>query len=265
MTMNDNDIKKRILEAAQHDVPDLKQSILAQARYRKKEKRSFLSYFKRHSLQFASLLLVLFISSFLVLNLLNDSPSDTVSADSTVYIDINPSFEIDVDDNDNIIALRAINSDAEHIKQLLNSYLNQNIYTVIDDIIDRAIDENYLNADNPYVMIDVKGQSSTRETVLIETIESRIPAHAEARMQHVEMIRGNAQNPTDDEQEAARNHHMSMMKLRTIETILSLTDDYTFEDLETQSTGELVQLYRTLSNDDSNNVPPRGRSDSMPH
>jgi hypothetical protein len=262
--MNDNDIKKRILEAARKDVPDFKRTILAQAQLRP-EKRSFLSYFKRHTTQFASLLLIALISGFLLLNLTDNGNGDTVTADSTIYMDINPSFEIDVDEDDNIIALRAINSDAEHIKQLLNQYQNQNVYTVIDDIIDRAIDENYLNSSNPYVMLDVKGKSSTRETTLMETIETRIPEHAQSRMPDIQMIRGNAQNPTDEEKDAARDHHMSMMKLRTIEAILELSDDYTFEDLETQNTGELVQLYRTLANDDSNSVPPRGRSDSMPH
>lgn len=264
MTMNDNDIKKRILEAARKDVPDFKRNILAQAQLRP-EKRSFLSYFKRHTTQFASLLLIVLISGFLFLNLNDDGNGDTVSADSTIYMDINPSFEIDVDEDNNIIALRAINSDAEHIKGLLNQYQNKNVYTVIDDIIDHAIDENYLNTDNPYVMIDVKGKSVTRETALIESIESRIPEHAQNRMPNIQMVRGNAQNPTDEEKEAARDHHMSMMKLRTIEAILELTDDYTFEYLETKTSGELIQLYKTLSNDDSNSVPPRGRPDSMPH
>lgn len=264
MIMNEKDIKKRILEAARKDVPDFKRTILAEAQLRP-EKRSFLTYFKRHTTQFASLLLIVLISGFLLLNLNDTDTGDTVSADSTIYMDINPSFEIDVDEDNNIIALRAINTDAEHIKQLLNTYDNQNVYTVIDDIIDRAIDEDYLNSGNPYVMVDVKGQTLTRENTLIEAIESRVPDHAQDRMPDIQMIRGNAQNPTDDEKDAARDHHMSMMKLRTIEAILDQTNDYTFEDLETKSTGELVHLYKSLSDDDSNSVPPRGRPDSMPH
>ncbi|MFW5842152.1 MAG: anti-sigma-I factor RsgI family protein [Bacillota bacterium] len=261
--MNDNDIKKRILEAAHKDVPDLKRNILAQAHIRP-EKRSFLSYFKRHTTQFASLLLVILISGFLLLNLNDNGSGDTISADSTIYMDINPSFEIDVDEEDNIIALRAINTDAEHLIDLLNDYEGHNVHSVIDDIIDLAINENYLNNENPYVMIDVKGRSSLRETTLMETIETRIPEHAQSRMPNIQMIRGNAQNPTDEEQEAAHDHHMSMMKLRTIESILALTEDYTFEDLETRTTGELIQIYKSLSNDDSTSVPPRGRPDSIP-
>ncbi|MFW6320004.1 MAG: anti-sigma-I factor RsgI family protein, partial [Bacillota bacterium] len=183
--MNDNDIKKRIIEAARKDVPDFKRNILAQANLQPK-KRSFLSYFKQRTTQFASLLLIVLISGFLLLNLTDNGGGDTVNADSTIYMDINPSFEIDVDEDDNIVALRAINNDAEHIKLLLNQYQNQNVYTVIDDIIDYAIDENYLNSANPYVMIDVKGKSITRETALIESIESRIPEHAQDRMPYIQ-------------------------------------------------------------------------------
>ncbi|MFH5882045.1 anti-sigma-I factor RsgI family protein [Liberiplasma polymorphum] len=248
--MRDDKLKRHIIEMAEQDVPNVKHLIKADPRFKvpTHEKRFNFGYFNRRPLQLASALFILVIALVISLNQL----PQTIEASATVYIDINPSLEIDIDDEDNVITIRSNNAQALEMIPLLQNYKGKAIGDVIDQIVDLAISLNYLNADNPYIMIDVDSEHNLIRSHVLSVINERIPEIAQNRLPNMEVIPGNARNQDESEVDEARNNQVSIMKYRLIQEVLSHTDAYTKEELNQMSIGE---LRRILINDNSGGNP----------
>ncbi len=236
--MNEKDIKHRILTEARRDVPDLKQAILAHAKAASNTKHKT-SIFKLRRFQYGFVLSSLLLFAFVFVTMLNVDYDEY----STLYIDINPSFEIHFNDQNDIQNVITLSNEAELLMEDLPDYNVTDLDTYLDLIIDLSIDKGYLSESSPYIMIDILNQNNERQDHMIDRMETRIPEHAQNRIPNIEIVRGNAMRPDHDIDPPGHSDEMSPQRARLINMIVSETD-YHYDDLASLNMGELVHIAR---------------------
>jgi hypothetical protein len=248
--LRDKKIRTYIHENASQDVPDVLTRIKEDPRFKTPEKRSIFSSFKVVKLlPYASALIIVFALIFT----LNFNQPTPVEASSTVYIEINPSVEIDLDENDNILAIRSNNQAAINLINALGNYEGEKVDVVIERIISKAIEQGYLTSENPFVMYDVAGKNETIRAHVEAILNERIPDIAERNLPDLSFVHGNAKDQTPSEINEARMHNMNIMKYRLINRILETNESLTFDELKSKTIGELREY---LTNQDEVPVIP---------
>ncbi len=242
ISMNDKHIRKRILEAAEHDTPDLRSVLLPAVEARVSTSRNHGWSFKKPiglGLVFASLFLLLIVYN----------PFQSAPALTSVYLEFNPSIVIHLDETDHFSTLEGLNSDGIEFVQTLTPLLqSQHIDDVLDIIIEEALALGYLSSDNPVILYDVIHADIDVASRVLAALEQTLPTVAQRHVTNAAIRRGMAGDSTDHEQAMQNQHNVSVMKLRLIQSILDTEEGYTFEALLELSIKELLEL-----------------SDQMPH
>ena len=240
--MNDQNLKTRIKQAAQENVPDVRSRVLAQAKPSTQGTRHPYRY------AFAGALAVMLLA------LIALWPA-TVDVYATVHLDVNPSIAIDLDDEERILEVRALNDDAQLLLSSIDVASFDTLEELIDAIIDEAIARGIMTEDRPFVMIDITGDDAAFVEGLYGHLSHRIPEHAMGRIPNVEVIRGHSHDAVPDEVARAREHGMNVQRLRLIDALVDATD-YDFDTLKAMQINELVQLARDHDVDTDRPGPP---------
>lgn len=101
-------------------------------------------------------MLAIFIFQALPLN-----PSQTLTV---ITLDINPSLELAINETEEIVAVNAVNADAETLLQNL-TLVGQNLETGIDILLEKAKQSGYLdeNTTENAIMVSVKNQNAEKQ------------------------------------------------------------------------------------------------------
>lgn len=256
--MKNEKLFQQIRQHAERDVPDLTSKIKHNERFLTPTKRpSFTAFFKRPVPVFSALSLVLVVLFIFIL-----TPSQDVLATSTVYLEINPAIQIDLDEDDQVLRIIPLNEDASELIKELNSTHRQDVIVAIDKIIEKAIEKGYLSEEHPVVLFDILSNHSNLVERLNTRIQDRIPEIAQQRLPNLDMVRGNAHS-RDDENNAI--HPGQRMRHNLILTLLDMyPDEFTYEELSTLSMGELRRLM-TEHNADEDTPPNRPPMPNRPN
>lgn len=248
--MKKNDIHNKINQSLDLEAPDLLNKIKASDRFFipvKKPREIKESYSLRFVLAGTIAIFVL-LATFL----LNSSPVDPVIA-STITIDINPSIEITLDEDDKVINVRAINNDGNDIIDSALIYSRYNVDEVIALLIEKAVEKNYITEDNNVILVSVQNKNEEAKTRIINNIEVRVNLEAKKYITAVTIIKERleeqAQQGNISEEQAASNYRITIAKLRLINSIIEEDDSYSIEDLKDLSVGRLYKLQQELLND----------------
>ena len=257
--MSDQKIIQTIRAYAEKDVPDLKTRIKEDPRFMQTKRPSIFERILQRpvpvfsAFSFALILIFLFITNI---------PQE-IQASSSLYMEINPSIQIDLDEEDKVLTILALNTDGEALILDLNNLKGEDVLTAIDEIIGTAIAKGYLDSERPVVLFDVLSDNEERRDAVTARIESRIPDIAAQRLPNLDMVRGNAQSRPD---EVPNDIEPGMMMRRNlINQVLDLyPDEYTYDQLSELSVVELRRIIRgdgPPSNPGENgppsNIPPR--------
>ncbi len=90
-----------------------------------------------------------------------------------ISIDINPSLDIKIDEDQNVLEIIPLNNEAEDITD--NQMIGQNVFVVIDEIITNAEDLHYLTDENNHILIS----SADLDNDIDHTLAELITAHLE--------------------------------------------------------------------------------------
>ncbi len=241
--VNDQELKNRIKNAAQANVPDVRARVLAQAPM--PTPRRLPSFRLAFGGAFALIALIMFFVW----------PTAT-GVYATVHLDINPSIAIDLDESERVMDVRALNNDAQDLLDAIDLNGINAFDNLVDILIDEAIAQGMMTDDNPFIMVDITGRDEAFIHELYGRLSERIPAHAMARIPNVEVIRGSAEDARPDEVDRAHQHNMSVQRLRLIEAIIEKTD-YDFETLRDMRVADLMHLAR------EHGIEPRGNRPDM--
>ena len=239
---------KKIIKESFTKTPDVLESIKKDSRFRIPEKthNSIFSLMKinRYKMTFASI----FILLLLVVLGINLNTNTQVYA-STVTIDINPSIEITLDENDLVISIRALNDDGETMIERNIQYQKMNIDQVMSVLIKRAIDLEYITEDeiDNIIYIHVEGSSDSVKERVRQHIEESIYQEMIYRNRQGRVIRSDQFDLTLEQRNQIQSKALElgitpgkMIYIFSIDS-LDIDDEYTLEELAQMN---MRQLYR---------------------
>lgn len=158
---------------------------------------------------------------------------------SYIAIDINPSFELVLNNKDEVMDIKSYNEDAEVILQGL-TIQGMSYALAMEEIITSLSNNQYLDQSS-YLQVSVYSKDANR----MQEIETAISSYLD----------NNIQSPHDcmhvDENThmQAENHQMSFGKFDIASAIVGLSDDYTLEDLNKIPMVQLREIYASLTGD----------------
>ncbi len=251
--MEKQDMKFRIKEVLDERTPDILNNIKNSSAFKVpiKQKKTLSDYVSFKSLSYS--LATVFILAILVTSLMMSGPSAPVVA-STVTLDINPSIEITLDENDFVINVIAINDDGETIISRDIVYKGLTLDQAIEYLIESAHNKGFIveTTEENVILIRVNSDNAEMKARIEAALVIKIHNEVSRYAQLVRVINEKGGDITPDELrdlvEIAQTHRISVAKLLLINKIIEIDDTHTIEELKTESIRNLYALhYRLLS------------------
>ena len=166
--------------------------------------------------------------------------------DSEIYFDVNPSIELKIDKDREVISAVALNDDG--MKVLDNMNLKDADLTVaVNAIIGSMLKNGYLTVSENSILVSVKNKDASKAKALEEEISNDISAILNASSINASIL-SQAYDDDANAQNLAAENNISEGKARLISNIISsnITDSkgnlYTFDTLKDLSINELNLL-----------------------
>ncbi len=155
---------------------------------------------------------------------------------STITLDINPSVEINLDKDDKVISVVALNDDA---KKIVNSNLKgKSLTDIFEMLISNLIEKGYVDEDkNLDVILHVDGNIEDK------TVSEQLEYEFGKKDVHSEIVI--IENVTKEDKELAKKYNVSPAKVSYIKSITDDNENINIEDLTDKSVDELVETKQT--------------------
>lgn len=256
--MNDDHIKRHVKDTFEQDVPDVLSQIKASPEFRVPPKESVVSWNRLFSRKMAVSLMSVFVISLIIFTAFIRNNDPVVA--STITLEVNPSFQITLDEDDMVINVTALSDDGDAIVSRDIKYRGLSLEEVLEILITRLEARGYIvstTTDSNIILIDVTASSesvrSRVETALRNKLEmemGRLPApHWVLNARDIPL--------TEDQRQAAMEDHRAAMytraKMMLIYRIHALDESYTVEDLIPLTIRELYGIFIEL--EDPANLP----------
>ena len=248
--MNKSKFEERITTSFKTETPDILDKIKSSEQFfvpDKVKKYDFSRFFnKRLSYSLASI----FVLALVVFSILTSGSEVPAVVASTVTLDINPSVQITLDEDDNVINITAINTDGELLIDRDIQFKGLSLDRAIELIIDEAIKRGYIidGTEGNIILISVDSSNETIRARVDAALEARIKEVMANRARIVEIIRENRDDLTAEEIRElvaiAERNKLTAARLLLINRIIKLDDSYTVENLKDLS---VRNLYRILN------------------
>jgi len=258
MKVGDN-MKERFEDKMKNDftssTPDVLSKLKQNSRFKvpqAPQKGSISDIFKLRKVRytFASLFVVVLLTvAFL------NQPAEQIYA-STVTLDLNPQFEITLDQEDKVIDIIALNNDGTDILEDLGKYKRQDVQEVIERMVESLYQNGYLAQNENSIMVYVEGANEQIQLRVQEFIENRLQEEATKYQKTFQFVRRNNLDYSQSELERinqfAEDTHIHPGRVILILEIRDADDSYTVKDLQDMSMRDLYELYNILYPDGTN-------------
>lgn len=199
--------------------------------------------FKR--LAFSMLAVGLFVGGVFVGNY--EKPEQVAAKEASIYLDVNPSIEIQVDEDNYVIECVAGNKDGEKI--LHNMELNGvEIDTALYAIVGSMYTNGYLNSKTNSILVSVDNYNN-EDSILLDDISKQIDNVFKENEDMECSIIAQKIESDDDLKDRAEQYGISIGKMHLIEKIISKSDVYTednIEELAQMTIHELDLIYQSI-------------------
>ena len=154
---------------------------------------------------------------------------------STITLDINPSIEINLDRNEKVKSIIALNDDAKDI--LDDNYKGKSLDDTFDLLITNLIDKGFIEDNYVDVIIYSNGELSSEDIgKKVEFIFGKKDVHAEIIV--IDKI-------TKEDEELAKKYNISPAKIVYIKSVLEENENINIEDLVNKSVSEVKETKET--------------------
>lgn len=244
--MNQFDIEWELCEALEHAVPDVKNEILRRCEEEHFSEDSvvpmdFCSRPRRRyywqSYVAAAVILILLIN--MGIGLSRDRAQKRV--ETIIGLDVNPSIELHVNGQDRVVAVLAVNADANIVLRGME-LTGSTTDVAVNAILGSMYKNGYLGASSNSILVSVDNKnevvSREIETRLVEDINETLQSYSlEAAIlsQTVEKVDNSVAQTASD-------YDMSQGRTLLIQKIIDNNPDYTFEELSQLTINELNLL-----------------------
>ena len=252
--MKINDIKSQLRIEGQNFVPDNKEQIMRRLSI------APATTFKRKSMHSSfkfSLVFTVLLVAIIGISLVFSKPATVEATNSIVTIDINPSIEIELDKDDNIIDVRALNVDGALVLETLPSNIwNELTYQVIlNDIIEASTNLGYIDRINQNGNINISATNKNQEKEL--NVSSKFKTEINNVIQKHSLKITVKDNGDDDDIEEikkiARDNNISVGKMKQINKALEANPSLTLASalkLTPKQLNDIIQNYNKTTIDD---------------
>jgi len=224
--MKKDKIEAQIFNALNERTPDVLSAIKNSHEFKipAKPKNAFSKLFSFKKLSYS--LATVFTLVLLVVLGFSSQPGTPVVA-STITVDINPSIQITLDEDDYVINVTAINADGEEIINNNVKYRGLTLDKTIEIIIESAYRHGYIieTTDENVILISVDSNNLDNRNRLEFKVESKIANEVNRYAPIVRVIKERRTNLTDTEKDqlenVAKENHVSLGKLLLIRKIFS--------------------------------------------
>lgn len=245
--MNQFDIEWELCEALDHAVPDVKDEILrrcAEEHFsedrivpmdldsRPKKKRI---HWQSYTAVAAIVLLVINIG----VGLVRDRAQNRV--ETIISLDVNPSIELSVNAQDRVVAVTAVNADANIVLSGMN-LTGSTTNVAVNAILGSMYKQGYLGVSSNSILVSVdnKNEEVSREieTRLIEDINETLQSYS----LEAAILSQTVSTADNTVMQTATNYEMSQGRMILIQKIIDNNPYYTFEELSQLTINELNLL-----------------------
>ncbi len=269
--MKRRDLKNKITEAFEAEAPNLRSKILAscekeaqlpvtassvQVKKEPVKRPNYTMMFRR--IAACALCLVLFISGLSIGLFIPNGIGDTVAsgdAETFVYIDVNPSIELQMDGESKVVECLAVNEDAKAILAGLKLE-GVDMNTALTAIVGSMYVNGYLTEDSNSILISVDRKNDEATDTLLSDITGKINTVFKNSGLECSIIAQKV-NVDDNLKQRASENGVSVGKMHLVDKMVG-TDDFNAEDasdLADMSIKELNLIYSTRPNKGDGNDP----------
>lgn len=173
------------------------------------------------------LTLLIIISLFLILNKNNKKVEVERKIASTIIMDINPSIKLELDENNIVINVVALNDDASEI--ISDDIKDKDLKTAIDIINNKLIETEFVK-EEVAILINVDGKVSSSE------VKEIISENFKEKNKNAQIIETYI---TDEAKKISEEYNISISKAAYIESVLKEKKELKVEDLKDKSIAEI--------------------------
>ncbi len=231
-------MREHIRKEARKDVPDIRERIKAEPSYRTfiqkaRQKEPRRGFFGKLRLATAGTFAVLLLLLFLALPAGREDHTE-------IFIEINPSFTLLLNEDDEVEAFIPGNSDAEILFEAAGSPVGMMFEDAIDMLFDKGVELNFIREGESFILYDAISADKALEDRHLEMLEHRLASLIVEKARNVQMARGLGGSPTEKELEVTEDYGINLMRARLIGNILTQEEDIEIEDLLDKSIRELL-------------------------
>ena len=199
----------------------------------------------------------LLICGAMLMVILSGCGSNTASKTETIVtMDVNPSIQFELNQDDEVVGISAGNEDAKKILEKVDVE-DDDANKAVDEIVDSLVDEGHLSTENNTVLLSVDNDDDDKrielEQKLGETIQSSLKENSIDGA-----IFSQDMDIDDDVESLIKKYDISYGKATLIEKILDENDDnqkaYKVEDLVKLNAQELIMIYQSMERKDDDDI-----------
>ena len=234
---NDKSIENKLRSAVSHAVPDALDDILSACDH-EKGKVIYMEKKRTSPLRsFAAIaaVLVLVIAGIFAIKNLGGSSADTLAA--VVSLDVNPSIELNVDKDENVLSAKGLNADGKTVlgeMQLKGSKLD----VAVNAIIGSMLQNGYLDDMANSILLSVSGVDGYNA----ETLRSKLASDVNKQLKDCAVLSQDVSGADSETVKLAEKYDISVGKAALIRQIVSADARHSFEELAPLSINELNLL-----------------------
>lgn len=167
-----------------------------------------------------------------------------IGVDAVVFLDVNPSFSLDVSAKERVIAVKTLNQEAETVLGTMN-LTDVPLDVAVNALVGALIQNGYLNELQNSILVSVENDDSVRGAQLQEKIEATIQSvqkDAQTELAVLSQVVGSSDKALADD---AENHHISLGKAKLIQQAVAQDPTLNFTDLAGMSINEISLILQS--------------------
>lgn len=168
----------------------------------------------------------------------------TKMADSSIYIDVNPSIEITTNRLNKVIDIKSENQDGKLLIEEFD-HKGMTIEEVAEEVLDRMIDEKYLDKDHKFLLLSVYNKNKEKAESQKLDLDKKIHEYLQNKELQPIVLSQKLDN-TSTIANYAKEYGVSVSKMTFIRNLIILNPEFQTEKLVDLSIEELVRLSQDM-------------------
>lgn len=252
--MTNREIEQQLKQEVEASVPDVLASVMARC---DDEKGQVIQMPKKKNIFMKVAAIAASLALVLGIGLFAFSRFGSSDVASVITLDVNPSIELQLNQDARVLQARALNDDALKVLDGMDLE-NTDLATATNAIIGSLLKHGYLDQLANAILISVEDEDSARGAKLQKDLSRDVDQLLAAASMNANVL---SQYVSSDVTALSEKHHISHGKAALIEQLLTVNPGYRFEELAALSVQELSLLMENPKNQ-LENVSTTGTTDA---